>query len=109
MADGLARYGLNDNPFCMKLKPLEQAQHEQWLVRVDGFKELDEIDNYLKQEAAQDKPLFFLVTGRNGTGRTCAADYILARYRHYLQIPVDRFIVPDREVNNHDVVDTFQN
>lgn len=109
MPFGFARYGLEGNPFRIELKPLAKADHEEMVVQVDGFRKLPEIDDYLKQMASREQPLFFLVTGRNGSGRTCVADYILARYRYHRQIPPERFIVPDREVSNHDVYETFQN
>lgn len=108
MPCGLDRYGLRDNPFRLRLEPLVQSLHEDMVVPVDGFRKLSAIDEYLRQTANQEKPLFFLVTGRNGTGRTCVADYILARYRHYRQIPAERFIVPHREVDDDYVFQAFQ-
>jgi hypothetical protein len=106
---GLERYGLLANPYARReLNPLTNEGHEKLLIRVDGFNQLDDIDTYLARAAKESNTCFFLVTGESGAGRTSAANYILARYRHHRGIPPERFIVPSRKTEDYDWVAVFR-
>ena len=109
MPYGLARYGLELNPYKFPLDPLENDKHADWLVRVDGFAKLDEVDEYLKKHAEEKRPQFFMVAGKSGSGRTSVAKYILSRYRHHRGIGRERFVPVIRELENHDEFYFFQN
>src|SRR5262245_2529987 len=104
----LDRYGLENNPYRVKLDPLSTDNHGTWVARVDGFAKLKSIEDDLEKAVNQKQSRFFLVTGRSGTGRTCVANYILARYRDLRGIPPERFLVPPRNVNTHDEFITFK-
>src|SRR5829696_7221174 len=99
MAEGLARYKLNKNPFRFDraLNPLEYQEDEQLLVHVDGFGGIDDIDEYLQTAINAKRAAFFMITGKSGTGRSTFANYVLARYCSLTGIPTNKLIVPDRE------------
>ncbi|PYT06543.1 MAG: hypothetical protein DMF60_09140 [Acidobacteria bacterium] len=109
MKSGLARYGLSFNPYELALDPLEDDNHADWLVRVDGFSELDRIDAYIKKHASDKRPLFFMVAGKGGSGRTSVAKFIMSRYRQHRGIDRRQFLPVIREAENHDEFYFFQN
>lgn len=100
---GLIRYGLDDNPFKPRiLDPLSRQNDSDLFVRVDGFNKLDSIREQFDKTIKNNKPLFCLVAGRNHTGRTSVANFILAEYCKQQNLPHDKLIVPKRIVDNHD-------
>lgn len=59
-------------------------------IRLDGFRKLD------VPKVPPGKPLFAVVLGGSGTGRSAAARDILDRYRDARKIDAAKFIVPDK-------------
>jgi hypothetical protein len=105
MAIGLARYGLDQNPFTEgELNPLEEPAHADKVVTFGSFERLVALDSLIRQRAEEGKSCIFLVVGRRGAGRSTVAHHILARYMHHRGVQRDRFIVPvdHAQVGNHD-------
>jgi hypothetical protein len=95
-APPLPRYGLGDrHPLGGRfLDPLHDNEDIAGYARVDGFRRLDEVDRHITAGIAKRKPTFFLVSGESGTGRSAAANYILAKYRELAQIAPAEYLVP---------------
>lgn len=109
MFEGLCRYGFTENPYLRgELNPLSSATDGELLVRVDGFSKLDELDLALKNAVDQRHPLFFLVSGKSGSGRSSAANYIMARYCYHRGIDRSRFIIPNRQAAGYDKLAIFK-
>lgn len=108
MPEGLARYGLKENPFTPRvLNPLLRPADRDLFVQIDGLSSLPRVDATLRTAVEQKLASFFLVTGRNGCGRTSVANYILDRHRELRKIEPKRFLDPQREANNHDDLAIF--
>jgi hypothetical protein len=103
MITGIARYGLQENPYAPKeINPLKNEKDEKLLIPITGFK-YEEIDRFLQDKIKANQLPFFLITGRDRSGRSSFANYILNRYRvHRKIIDPYRFIVPNRYVESHD-------
>lgn len=72
-------------------------------VFVDGFRPVrEDIDANLKASIDDNKPVFVLIVGQSGTGRSAAAKYVLDRYYALRGIAADHFIVPDVNVSQYD-------
>lgn len=110
MPSGLARYGFSENPFspAAALNPLSAAGDLERFVKTDGFTVLDDLDQHLAGAALHQGPLFFLVSGRDKSGRSSVANYLMARYCHYNSILPANFIVPGRRVDSHDKFAIFK-
>lgn len=103
-------YGLQGNPYRIGMvDPLLNPKYVPQIVEVDGFCSLKQVVSYLQKKVVdENKPAFFVVTGKNGTGRTSLANYILVRYCEYRGIDRAKLIVPPRIVENHDDLDIFR-
>src|SRR5262249_6414 len=77
--------------------------------RVDGFLALDRIDAYIKANASDTKPLFFMVTGKSGSGRTSVAKFIMSRYRLHRGVDPKHFVPVINEAEDDDEFNYFQN
>jgi hypothetical protein len=110
MPQGLARYGFDENPFfpSAELNPLVVATDLDRFLRIDGFMVLNDLDRQLEKAASRPGPLFFLVTGRDKSGRSSVANYLMARYCEYNAISAGNLIVPARKVDDHDTFSTFK-
>lgn len=62
----------------------------------------DGIDRVIHNAISQSELPCFLVAGKNKTGRTFTSNYILNQYRIARDVAQDRFIIPEREFENHD-------
>lgn len=106
MAERYARYGLKENPFEVRpLNPQVDPEDLKRIVRLVKF-HLDDIDNTLQNKIDAGEPVFFVVSGKSGTGRTSVANYILTRYRDLKGY--EQFVIPPVTVN-HSVPDVFRN
>jgi len=93
-ARGIARYGLEKNPYTPA--PLDPLRREDRLHKhLRGVGALSEVETYIERAVGAGEPAFVLVSGRSGTGRTSVANHLL---RHYwdkcLVADKKRFIVP---------------
>lgn len=75
-------YGLaNGNPYAQKpLNPMETPTDCDRLLELDGFIGHEEVMTYLQVKTDSGWPAFVLVGGRNHTGRTSMANWILHNY-----------------------------
>ncbi len=72
-------------------------------VDIDGFRSVIEgIDAQLKViiDARKPRPLFVLIAGESGTGRTAAAKYVLDQFVRLAGIDPARFILPRVEMHH---------
>ena len=104
------KYALPTNPFLpQELDPLKRSEDAELLLPVDGFNKLGTISDTIQTLAnANVGALFFLVTGRNGAGRTSAARHILDAYRKTRDLNPERFVVPEVSIRSEDPVETLQ-
>jgi hypothetical protein len=86
-------YGLaGGNPYAQKpLNPLETPTDGDQLLDLDGFIRREEVVTYLQEKADSGQPAFVLVGGRNHTGRTSMANWILYNYFELREVK-DRFL-----------------
>jgi hypothetical protein len=75
-------YGLADgNPYVHRpLNPLKTPADDGRLLGLNGFVERDDVRSYLQGRKDSQQPAFVLVGGRNLTGRTSVANWILHSY-----------------------------
>jgi hypothetical protein len=75
-------YGLaNGNPYDHEpLNPLVTPGDEERLLDLDGFVVHDRIERHLQQKASSSKPAFVLIGGRDWSGRTSLANWVLHTY-----------------------------
>jgi hypothetical protein len=96
---GLARYGVPVNPFRTdELNPLLHGISPDLLARVDGFQRIDEIGKHVKKAAEQREPVFLMIAGGSGSGRTSVANHVLACYAHHRGLLPERLIVPPNRI-----------
>ncbi|MCI4065124.1 ATP-binding protein [Micromonospora sp. R77] len=77
-------YNLTDgNPYIHRELDARRADHRCYLLDFDGFPSLDDIDGYIRQRVDEKQPAAFLVSGREGTGRTTLARRILHQYAEH--------------------------
>lgn len=86
-------YGLADgNPYVHKpLNPLQTPADAGRLLTLDGFVRREDVISYLRGRKDSGKPAFVLVGGRNQTGRTSMANWILHSYFEVREVE-DRFL-----------------
>jgi hypothetical protein len=92
----LPRYGLGErHPLGGRfLDPLYDDGDIARYARVDGFTNLDDVDKHITTNIASARPTFYLVSGESGTGRSAAANYILARHREIAKFAPTTYLVP---------------
>ena len=91
MPTGLARYGLEQNPFLYgELNALRDEVAERLLARVDGFQVIDTIDAKVDAAVAKNQPLFVMVAGGEGSGRTSLVYWLLWTYAKHRGIERER-------------------
>jgi hypothetical protein len=88
----LPLYGLRKNPFEPRvLNPLQEHRDAQLLIMdIQGFQRLDGL---LAERATREGPVFFLVIGDSGTGRTSAANYLIYRWAEHKQLVSDGVLI----------------
>lgn len=94
----LARLGAKVDPYPPKsaIDPFTTGMPCDLLARVSSFEQLDRIDARLHRAIDEERPAYLLVTGRSGSGRSSMANCIMARYCHHRNLPLDHFILPNR-------------
>lgn len=92
----LPRYGLGErHPLGGRfLDPLYDNADIAGYARVDGFSNLDDVDRHITANLASSRPTFYLISGESGTGRSAAANYILARHREIAKFAPTTYLVP---------------
>lgn len=99
MPVGLARYGVQVNPFRTdELNPLLHGSVPDLLARVDGFRMVDVIGARVRTTAERRRPVFLMVAGGSGSGRTSVANHVLACYAHHRGLCPGRLIVPSTRI-----------
>lgn len=94
----LPAYGLPLNPFTMStLNPLINEADRECISQVDGWKNLSAAKELIRQRAATDKPVFFVVVGASSTGRSSVANYLVHLWAHERGIDSDAVIVQRRD------------
>jgi hypothetical protein len=75
-------YGLaNGNPYDHDpLNPVKTPDDVKRLLDLDGFVVRDRIERYLRQRAQNKMPAFVLIGGRDWSGRTSLANWVLHTY-----------------------------
>jgi hypothetical protein len=91
----LPLYGLRENPFEQRvLNPLRTHRDAQLLIMdIQGFRTFQRLDGLLADRAIPGRPVFFLVVGDSGTGRTSAANYLIYRWAKHKQFESDGLLV----------------
>lgn len=110
----IQRYDLADPPYAgiKALDPIDIPDHDGQIVTtaVDDFDET--ILQPLADAHQQEKPVFFLVSGRSRSGRSTIANCILHRHCALRKIDAHRFVVPkkisSREASGHDPFDLYK-
>jgi hypothetical protein len=89
----LPLYGLSENPFKPRvLDPLRRPQDAELLVTdIQGFRAFPGLEALLAEHGA--RPVFFLLVGESGTGRTSAANYLIYRWTEHRHIESNRLLV----------------
>ncbi|WP_144126973.1 hypothetical protein [Catellatospora sichuanensis] len=97
-----ALYGLNGkNPFEPRvLDPFEDPDDFSELLGLDGFVRIEAITKHIQTAIDQDRPSFFVVSGRDRTGRTSVANCILHMYQQLRGLG-DHFLPGRVTVANH--------
>jgi len=107
---GLERYNLTENPYANReLNPLKRQEDLERIARVDSFSLLEQVDVYLDARVQAGEPAFLVVNGRNGSGRSSVANYILARYRQLRGIDPQHFVVPNSGPLHDDPFGIYKN
>jgi hypothetical protein len=93
MAQGRARYGVGTNPFAPggSLDPSQGHQAAKALVLVDGFRKLTEIRQKMEIGRQRNLPLFVLVSGPAGAGRSSMEYAVLDLWREISRVETSRF------------------
>jgi hypothetical protein len=99
---GIARYGLDTNPYNPRPLALLEECDDHCLLLEDLVDDLKDAREYVERAAAVPEPAFVLVTGGGGTGRTTVCNYLLASYRDKRGIAAAKFITPDSEYKGRD-------
>lgn len=106
MAERYARYGLKGNPFIPRpLNPRENPEDSNQIARLVKF-HLDDTDGTLQAKIKAGEPAFFLISGKDGTGRTSIANYILTTYCQ--SAGYNQLIFPEIEKLNHNADDVYR-
>lgn len=110
MPQGLARYGLNRNPYFNNsaLDPLLSPDDREMLVEVDGFERITNVNEHIKNAIKNKKTPFFMITGKSGTGRSSLSNYILRQYCEAVRIHPENLIIPHREYRGYDKIYTIK-
>lgn len=96
--DALPAYGLSVNPFTMStLNPLISDADLKCISLVDGWKNLGAAKELIRQRAAADKAVFFVVVGASSTGRSSVANYLVHLWAYERGIDSDAVIVQRRD------------
>ena len=105
MNTDFTRYGFKNEGNILKvLNPLKEPDDANLFIFIDGFSRLKELNKIFEAAENINKPIFFLVSGASGSGRSSVAKYILSHYRKYHKIDSTRFFVPDEiDINNDDL------
>ena len=75
---GLPAYGLTTNPFTMDtLNPLISRADQNCVSFVDGWRDLRDAEELIRQRVEADEAVFFVVSGTSSTGRTSVAYYLV--------------------------------
>jgi len=75
-------YGLPRSPYSVReLDPLQHDTDQKLLLELEGFIELNNIEDALLAAVTSQKPAFYLIIGTGNSGRTSLANYIMYRYR----------------------------
>jgi hypothetical protein len=108
IASGIARYGLQSNPYTPR--PLDPLTREDRLHKVIwGLNALVDAENYVERAVELEEAAFVLVSGRSGTGRTSVANHLFRHYRDKRGIgAATRFIVPKSRYSGQDPFDIFR-
>jgi hypothetical protein len=102
-------YGLTDgNPYVQRaLDPLKWPSDSDRLLGLNGFVQHERVLTHLRRKIADKEPAFILIGGRNLTGRTSMANWVLDKYLELYD--VERRFVPIRaEITNHENFDGFR-
>jgi len=107
------RYGFVQNPFDRKeLDPVERPIDMGSLVAIDGFGQLQSVEQYLQGRIGAFQPAFVVIEGGSDSGMSSAANAVLAKYRDIQGIPKDRFIALKMPLqptfNNHLELDLYR-
>jgi hypothetical protein len=90
------RYQLKGTPYGKTLALNLVDEDDENLLVTEGLLDVDsQIVTPLKCALQDDRPCFFLVSGRSRTGRTTVANLILERHRALRKFRRDHFVVPD--------------
>jgi hypothetical protein len=94
----LPAYGLSVNPFTMPtLNPLISEADRKCISLVDGWKNLSAAKELIRQRAAADKAVFFVVVGASSTGRSSVANYLVQLWAQERGIDSDAVILQRRD------------
>ncbi|MBI4877223.1 MAG: ATP-binding protein [Acidobacteria bacterium] len=105
----LAKYNVPRNPFePVPLNPVDNADDGRMLVPVDGFANLDPLDAAFQSASDRGGPVFVMVVGASGSGRSSLANCVVARYRDHRHVSQDRFLWVDLRVENHNAHEHFR-
>lgn len=90
------RYSLAAHPYDWEreLDPLARGSDAELLVHVAGYKELDKVGDLCDRALKEKRPVYFFVKGRDGSGRSSAARFIIASYCDRRKLQHERLIVP---------------
>lgn len=93
MPQGKARYAVNTNPFAPggSLDPFMNPDAAKARLAVDGFKKLDEIRQKMEAGRQQNIPVFVLISGPQGAGRSSMEYAALDMWRQISNVDVTRF------------------
>jgi hypothetical protein len=102
----LERYSLAAHPYDWenKLDPLVRSGDSALLVRVASYKQLDDVGDLCERAVKELRPVFFLVRGKDGCGRSSAARFIMASYCDHRKIKHENFIVPSIKAGHSDAL-----
>jgi hypothetical protein len=82
-----------------KINPYSRAKTTR-PVPVDGFRTIvEEIDHVIREALEANEPLFMLIVGQSGTGRSAAAKHVLDRVMEIGGLEPKKFIVPSVDVH----------
>lgn len=108
MPTDLARYGLQENPYITDRALDPRLFHDDKLIEVDGFSNIPQIDQHIREAIDNGQPPVFMITGKSGTGRSSLLNYVLLQYCTLSETDPQKLIVPKREYKGHDKVYTMK-
>lgn len=111
MSEYFTRYGFTENPFALRiLDPLQREADAQHILIVDGFSELEKVNNYLgpRVSSVDPKPAFVLVAGAEKSGRSSAANEILLRSKKVNSGSNEKFVPLGLEAEDHGVLQLYR-